>query len=231
MMVILVLLILTAFLYGILFSNFGFLPGIGRGKREKAAKNLSKKTPTTGGGWPCGAVEKDNREPIWGGICGQNCEGHRVDAVTDKVNAAEKGKIRFDEILFLKLSEALIVAVAEAFSEKRFDLLRNMLTDDLFRAVEEKINSREGHVSYKTVVVSFDEKVLEEKQADEYIRTNMVVNMRVLMNQINYMEDQNNNIVYGSKNAIEKVSEIWKFVLDTEGKSQGRWLVKSIGRC
>jgi predicted lipid-binding transport protein (Tim44 family) len=232
MIVILILLAMTIVLYGILFSSFGFLSGIDRRKQEEIVHGFQENM-SCGGDWQAGQSgevlkEKNEREQD---SCGRVCDGGRlVTIVNTKKNRLEAVSL-FDDALFLKSSEAIIVAVMEAFSNRRIDLLRNLLTENMFRTLAEKINSLEDRLSYKTVVVSFDRRTVERRNSGREMKDGMLVDMSVVMNQINYVEDEDHNVVYGSKNAIEKISEIWTFVLSRLENGQIRLLVGSVGRC
>ncbi|MDR3079179.1 MAG: 39S ribosomal protein L45 [Rickettsiales bacterium] len=231
MIVIVILLLLTVLLFGILFSSFGFQSGVGQrsGERIVENKNFPKKTPAAGDRWPGGPV---NNSP--GGLgmdgCGQGSGGQNIGLVIARLGRDGRGTVEFDDAAFLKCSEKMIVAVVEAFSERKSDLLRNMLSPGLFRTLGRKMDSL-GETLYRTVVVSFDEKTIERRRAGGHMGNGMVVDLRVAMDQINYVEDPNRGVVYGSKNVIEKVFEIWSFVLSMGRNGQGCWLVKSIARC
>jgi predicted lipid-binding transport protein (Tim44 family) len=230
MIFIVVLVILTIILYGVLFSNFGFSSGLGQSRSESDTRGFLEDVPSAAGGQPAGPSEKENIDSERNSSHPWSNRG--TGAIVYNIKNGFRGdNAIFDDVAFLRLSESAIVAVMEAFSERKLDILRNMLTEDLFRTLAEKINSSREHLNYRTVVVSFDEKVIEKRQENRGVRNGIIIDLRVVMNQINYVEDENHNIVYGSRDSIEKISEIWTFVLSCQENGQNRWLVKSIGRC
>ncbi|MDR2777314.1 MAG: TIM44-like domain-containing protein [Rickettsiales bacterium] len=230
MIVIVILLTLTVILYSILFGNFGFLSGTSRKKEEKIVHSFLENVPC-GGDWQPNEILKGKDERSEQDIYGQVFDSARAGRAIakGKKNGLEVVNL-FSDDLFLKSSEKTIVAVAEAFSNRRIDLLRNLLTENLFRNMANRINSLEDRLAYKTVVVSFDRKTIERRSLTRELKDNMLIRLSVLMNQINYIEDENHNVVYGSKNVIEKISEVWTFVFSGLENGQARWLVKSVDR-
>ncbi|MDR1425583.1 MAG: 39S ribosomal protein L45 [Rickettsiales bacterium] len=232
MIVIGLLLILTVLLYGILFSSFGFPMGLDR-------RNYEETTGSSSGDFPHGgeegqhmkkAIADDEKDQK---LSGENQVGGIHDSYAawplarDKKTKLTENRIIFDETLFMKLGESMIVAVLEAFSSKRLDILENLLADDFFRAMAEKIESLDEHVFYRTVVVSFDEKILERKTEHRVVEMGERLTLRVTMNQINYVENEDGTILSGSKSTIEKISEVWTFVFPGSQKGRQCWLVES----
>lgn len=215
-MYIIILLILTIILFKILFNNFGFLPpnSIDNEKKNEAINkfinNLSSTKNTDG--------VKNNDKKIFEDI--YNNYVHKIKNVSNK-NMPNKEV--FNDDVFIKSAEKAVVMVLEAFTEKKFDILKRMLTKEMLIVFENNIKKAEiNNYNYKTVIVSFEKVLIVEK---DLVQQN-IVKVNLNMKQINYIEDNEGNIISGSKDKIKDVSENWTFIRSDIDRNF--WLLKSI---
>ena len=82
---------------------------------------------------------------------------------------------------------------------------------------ENVINNR----VFKTIVVSFEDVAISSINMNS-------MNVKVVMNQINYIQDNNGNFLSGDKSKIVKVVENWEFVKNTDKTSLIPWLINNI---
>ncbi|GHU27063.1 hypothetical protein FACS1894152_3030 [Bacilli bacterium] len=224
MMGIMILLTIAIVLYGILFSSFGFLSDSDRRKRNKAIGNFINKMSND----HSGQVEEVimlRKEDISDRT---NESKEQPMLTTGKRSKSKEDKNAFDAEAFAKSSEKFVMTVLEAFSEKKVEVLEKMLTRNLFEVIAEKISNLKKELFYRTVIVSFDEKNAKEKfqgKPEEF----MIVELNLVMKQINFIEDENHSVVFGSRDKIQKVSEKWTFI--QQRNNEEGWLLKAIDRC
>ena len=135
-------------------------------------------------------------------------------------NYANKKNVVFDKESFLKSSEKAVTIILDYFSNENLEFLKNLLTDDMYKTFEKHINeNKEKKIKYKTVVLSIkDKEIVDITEYDTKIR------VKFTMDQFNYVEDYDGNLINGSKDKAQNISEIWTFV-----KSQNNmWLLSSI---
>ena len=122
---------------------------------------------------------------------------------------------------FQDISSKVLERVIKANNDKNENEIRQFLSKELAGFV---INSFKNKEKNNIFLVS----ILENKIAD-VIKTNEVFDIKVSfkMEQINYITDENNNIIEGNKHDIVLVNEMWTFTHDFS-KKDNTWFVSQI---
>lgn len=200
-----------------LFNTFGFTTMQDANKRDEAIKkfikNVSYKEDTN----TKETQHKDKNEydlQFFKNI---------YNNYADKKEETQKQEDTFDEAKFLKLSEKAIVAILNSFSNNNLEELKNLLSNKMFVTFEKNIlENQQNNMFCKTVIVSINEKTILEKVISDCFSS---IKLSLKMQQINYIEDNNNEVISGSKDKVNNIDEIWTFVKTNESKY---WLLDFI---
>lgn len=144
--------------------------------------------------------------------------------VADNVKK-ELEKINFNEDKFLKGAENAVEMINDSFSNKDLETLKELLTTQIYNNFKKQIDELNNQNRIlKSSLISF----LSNK-IDNIVVKNKNINIDVLfeMEQINFVEDKDGNIIMGSKKKIQKVKEKWTFEKKT-GDKTNFWLIKNI---
>lgn len=148
-----------------------------------------------------------------------------LDIEVDNNIEKELKKINFDEKKFLKGAENAVEMVNEAFSNKDLDTLKELLVAKLFNNFKKQIEElNTQNRILKSSLISFLSKKIEDIKI---INKNICIDMIFEMEQINFVEDQEGNIVMGNKKQIQKVKEKWTFEKKV-GDKTNFWIIKNI---
>lgn len=148
-----------------------------------------------------------------------------LDVEVDDNVKKELKKINFDEKKFLKGAENAVEMVNEAFSNKDLETLQELLSTKLYNNFKKQIEELNNHNRIlKSSLISFLSKKIEDIKI---INKNICINMLFEMEQINFVEDQEGNVVMGNKKQIQKVKEKWTFEKKTNDKTNF-WIIKNI---
>ena len=210
-MYILFLLFLTILVFSTLFKSFGFTMNQ---EKEQAVKNFVNKI--SGDNTVDGQIVR--KEGIFSSNTKTKTNTNNLKTIYN--NYANKKNVVFDKESFLKSSEKAVTIILDYFSNENLEFLKNLLTDDMYKTFEKHINeNKEKKIKYKTVVLSIkDKEIVDITEYDTKIR------VKFTMDQFNYVEDYDGNLINGSKDKAQNISEIWTFV-----KSQNNmWLLSSI---
>ena len=124
--------------------------------------------------------------------------------VADNVKK-ELEKINFNEDKFLKGAENAVEMINDSFSNKDLETLKELLTTQVYNNFKKQIDELNNQNRIlKSSLISF----LSNK-IDNIVVKNKNINIDVLleMEQINFVEDKDGNIIMGSKKKIQKVKE------------------------
>lgn len=221
-MTIVVLLILVIFIYKLLFSNFGLTSDDEKRKQNDIANNFIKNVTNTANSNNDGKTKK--KVVVLGNIEEFNKIYKNYLNRTNKQKKAD-GKVEFDESKFLKSAEKAIAMVMDAFSEKRLDVLEKMLTKDLFQIFKKRIENSEDLI-YKAVVIAITDKTIESKI---FNKRNKAITLKVTMDQINYVENTQGELISGSRDKTIRFTELWTFIQNqSKDLADDIWLLKSI---
>lgn len=148
-----------------------------------------------------------------------------LDIKVDDNVEKELKKINFDEKKFLKGAENAVEMVNEAFSNKDLETLQELLSTKLYNNFKKQIEELNNQNRIlKSSLISFLSKKIENIKI---INKNICIDMTFDMEQINFVEDQEGNIVMGNKKQIQKVKEKWTFEKKTNDKTNF-WIIKNI---
>lgn len=148
-----------------------------------------------------------------------------LDIKVDDNIEKELKKINFDEKKFLKGAENAVEMVNEAFSNKDLEILQELLSTKLYNNFKKQIEELNNQNRIlKSSLISFLSKKIEDIKI---INKNICINMLFEMEQINFVEDQEGNIIMGNKKQIQKVKEKWTFEKKV-GDKTNFWIIKNI---
>lgn len=148
-----------------------------------------------------------------------------LDVEVDDNVKKELKKINFDEKKFLKGAENAVEMINEAFSNKDLETLQELLSTKLYNNFKKQIEELNNQNRIlKSSLISFLSKKIEDIKI---INKNICINMLFEMEQINFVEDQEGNVVMGNKKQIQKVKEKWTFEKKTNDKTNF-WIIKNI---
>ena len=192
------LLLFVVLIFKYLFNSFGNINEKDISERDKILQQLSKMMNT------------DNTK-----------DGTIKKICVISVNETEQNKIN-QEIDFINTTKKVVEAVNSAFSNNDENALSGLLSDNLFFIFKQNIDENLRNNRFlKTIVVSFDEVIIINNNVNS-------VNIKVVMNQINYIQDQDGNFISGDKSKVVKVAEIWEFVRNNNNLKPAPWLVNNI---
>lgn len=215
----LVLLIAVILIFKALFSNFGFRSSDEEKSEEEKA---------------IGEFLKQNIDKIKNGKDVKNVfvvdlskNDTKVDSNTIKTveNVLNQEAMAYSKDMFLKRVENVVEAVVTGFANGNEGILKELLTDKLFTVFSNEIDKNLMNNQFlKSVIVSFDNK----KLLNDFDQNSRTLSIALDMKQINYIEDQEHNVIHGDKNRSVVIREIWTFVKNEDPKIQSPWLVDSI---
>ena len=138
-----------------------------------------------------------------------------VDHVDKNNDMSEKNE-------FINTSKKVIETVNLALSNNDEKTLSGLLTESLFAIFKKNIDENlKNNRVFKTIVVSFD-------KIDVFSINMKTMNVRVVMNQINYIQDNEGNFISGDKSKVVKVMENWEFVRNSDKSRTIPWLINNI---
>lgn len=148
-----------------------------------------------------------------------------LDIKVDDNVEKELKKINFDEKKFLKGAENAVEMVNEAFSNKDLETLQELLSTKLYNNFKKQIEELNNQNRIlKSSLISFLSKKIENIKI---VNKNICIDMIFDMEQINFVEDQDGNIIMGNKKQIQKVKEKWTFEKKV-GDKTNFWIIKNI---
>lgn len=218
------LLIITILLFKTLFNVFGFTNTKNVNDKDEAIKNFLNNIVNNSDNTKENTNNNNNINNIKYFENIYNNHINKIKNVTDNTDKTDiKQVFIFDEELFLKLSEKAITMILNSFSENRLDILKQLMTNNMYLIFEKNVlENQKNNMFYKTVLVSIKDKNIIEKDIKDNSGT---IKLSLKMQQINYIEDKNGDIISGSKDRINEVNEIWVFVKNIDNNS---WLLSSI---
>ena len=219
-MYILLLLLLTLLIFKTLFSNFGVTTN---DDKDRAIKDFVKKISTNnaidGEVVNNQKTEKTTKLPedIKNNL--SNMYNNYINNKKTVEHGTENKPETFNRDLFLKSSEKAVVSILNYFSEENLDYLKMLLTEDMYKIFERQIlQNKEKEIKYKTVIIS-----IKNKEILDVLNYDTKVILKLNMEQVNYVEDKDGNVISGSKDKIDNIEETWTFI-----KKDQMWLLDSI---
>lgn len=221
-MYILLLLLLTLLIFKTLFNSFGVTT---TDDRDRAIKDFVRKISPTEENTINGEVVNNKKEKNkLPDDIKNNLSNIYKNYINKKNNNStediiENAQESFNRELFLKSSEKAVVSILNYFSEENLNYLKMLLTENMYEIFEKQIlQNREKEIKYKTIIISIKNKeILDVSNCD----TKVVLKLE--MEQMNYVEDKDGNVINGSREKVDNIEEIWTFV-----KKDQMWLLDSI---
>ncbi len=221
-MYILLLLLLTLLIFKTLFNSFGVTT---TDDRDRAIKDFVRKISPTEENTINGEVVNNKKEKNkLPDDIKNNLSNIYKNYINKKNNNStediiENAQESFNRELFLKSSEKAVVSILNYFSEENLNYLKMLLTENMYEIFEKQIlQNREKEIKYKTIIISIKNKeILDVSNCD----TKVVLKLE--MEQMNYVEDKDGNVINGSREKVNNIEEIWTFV-----KKDQMWLLDSI---
>lgn len=221
-MYILLLLLLTLLIFKTLFNSFGVTT---TDDRDRAIKDFVRKISPTEENTINGEVVNNKKEKNkLPDDIKNNLSNIYKNYINKKNNNStediiENAQESFNRELFLKSSEKAVVSILNYFSEENLNYLKMLLTENMYEIFEKQIlQNREKEIKYKTIIISIKNKeILDVSNCD----TKVVLKLE--MEQMNYVEDKDGNVINGSREKVDNIEEIWTFI-----KKDQMWLLDSI---
>lgn len=148
------------------------------------------------------------------------CSFEATDTVkTELIN------IEFNEENFLKGAENAVEIVNEAFSNKDEETLRTMLGTKLFTHFIKQIEDLNSKGRFlKSSLISI---LSKEIKNIKIINKNILIELYLKMEQINFIENDKKEIIAGNKKKIEEIEENWIFKRPIKS-DKNFWIVDNI---
>jgi len=133
--------------------------------------------------------------------------------------------VGFDQENFLKGVESDVEMVNDAFSDKDVDTLKSLLSNDMFNDFKTKIdNLNANNKILKSSLISIQSKKIEGISMKD---NEIFIDVLLRMEQINYIENSDKQVVMGDKKRIDIVNEKWTFKRAIKSKANF-WIVSGI---
>ena len=207
-----ILLLLVVVIFKILFKTFGYI-------NDEEARRKNEAIKTFLNLYNSGKLQRDMDDEK---------SANDTKVIISVSNNSDNDKnfnsiINFDDKIFLKIVEKIIVNFIEFFNDKKLNEIKNMCSESLFNNLSANMkNLTDDGKEFKTTIINFKDKQILEKDFNSY---NKYVKIKITTDQINYIK-QGDNIINGYDNKVQSVSEVWKFVCDDVKNNV--WLIDSI---
>ena len=157
-------------------------------------------------------------------IVEKNSKTNFNDDLSDNVKKV-LSSINFDKTAFLQGVESAIEMINTAFSQKDLKTLQYLLSkniyDNFYKQIEELTKQNKVLISDLISILSSE---IEDINVD---KTKILINVIIKTEQINYIEDENKNVVQGNKKHIDTITEEWTFSRNIKSK-ENFWIVENI---
>lgn len=150
--------------------------------------------------------------------------------ITLSINVADSVKkelikINFNETNFLKGAENVVEMVNDSFSNKDLETLKELLNVKVYNNFKQQIDElNQQNRILKSSLISFLSKKIDNIKIDNKI---IFIDVIFEMEQINFIEDKDGNIVMGNKKKIQIIKEKWTFERKVNNKNNF-WLIDNI---
>jgi predicted lipid-binding transport protein (Tim44 family) len=128
---------------------------------------------------------------------------------------------------FLEGARGAFEMVITAFALGDMKTLQTLLSPDVYENFAEAIKNRErANQTRETTLVGIDVAEIIEARLED--KRHAFVTVKYISQQVNATRDEENNVVEGDPNAIEKVTDIWTFRHDTRASDPNWQLVATL---
>ena len=134
-------------------------------------------------------------------------------------------KVGFKQDTFLKGVEQDIEMINEAFSDKDLNSLNKLLSETVYEKFKKQIEA----ISAKNEVIkSYLISVLTKKIENIFAKeNNLFIEVYIETEQINFIENDKQEVVFGDKKRINKIKEKWVFSRNINSRINF-WIVEEI---
>lgn len=125
---------------------------------------------------------------------------------------------------FLNGAKSAFEMVINAFAKGDLETLKFLLTDKIYAGFEESVNQRtQANQKLTSNLIAIDETKITSASM---VANTALVTIEFTSQQINYVLDNNEKIVEGSKTDISTLTDIWTFKKDVSDNSPN-WIIVS----
>ncbi len=197
-------------------------------KREAIKKFLKEQTNTQ----PSASNENASNKKLYA----QNAEiieaiDSQSESIFNKIDpklkedlkiALDKSKVSASN--FIKGANTAFEMVIEGFCKENKQILQNLLSEDLANKFLTNIDERnKNKETLSTNIISIDESLIKSAHIEN---NKAIISVNFISQQIIYTLDSKQNIINGSKDEINEVSDLWTFSRDIDSKNPN-WTIIS----
>lgn len=221
---ILLVLFITVFFIYKLKNNFG-IRNEDDEKRRKAIEEFFRQK--YGNNSNSGVVINDIIDVTNDSVVSNEEKGHDLNLSLNVSNNVKSKleRINFDEKNFLDGVESAVEMINDAFSNKDLETLHEMLSEHVFLNFKKQIDALNmQNKILKSSLISVKTRKIENIS----IVNNMIkITVFLEMEQINFIENREKQVVLGDKKKIDLVKELWTFERDINSK-KNFWIVDNV---
>jgi predicted lipid-binding transport protein (Tim44 family) len=128
---------------------------------------------------------------------------------------------------FVKGAESAFEMIIKAFAAGDLETLKFLLSEKIYQGFESAINQRKtANQTLTTNIISIDKaEIISALQMGNLA----AVVMKFVSKQINYITDQNGQVIQGKKSEISELTDIWTFKKDVTSKDPN-WIVSATSK-
>jgi predicted lipid-binding transport protein (Tim44 family) len=127
---------------------------------------------------------------------------------------------------FVKGAESAFEMIIKAFAAGDLETLKFLLSEKIYQGFESAINQRKTANQTLTTNISIDKaEIISALQMGNLA----AVVMKFVSKQINYITDQNGQVIQGKKSEISELTDIWTFKKDVTSKDPN-WIVSATSK-
>ncbi|WDM85246.1 Tim44/TimA family putative adaptor protein [Ehrlichia sp. JZT12] len=152
----------------------------------------------------------------------ENCSENEISII----NYIKKKDKEFSLKHFMDGSMKAFEIIIKAFNEGNAHILSMLLDNNLYNSFLEEIeNRRTLGQHYEDVIVSITyQKITKLK----LLENTAYITVKFITEQINFVKDNNGNIIHGNTSKINKIEDTWTFKKDITLLSNKKWYLTSI---
>ncbi len=217
---ILLFLFITIFFIYKLKNSFGKRTNDEESRRKSIEEFFKQKYPENNE-----AIDSTNVVDITNRVHSENKVELNLDFEVPSNVKSKLAAINFNQDNFLKGAESAVEMINEAFSNKDIDTLKNLLSKDIFNDFKKKIDDLTSHDKIlKSSLISIQSKKIDNITVKD---DKILIEVSLKMEQINFVENKDKQVVMGDKKRIDTVKEKWTFERDIKSKANF-WIVNNI---
>lgn len=217
---ILLFLFITIFFIYKLKNSFGKRTNDEESRRKSIEEFFKQKYPENNE-----AIDSTNVVDITNRVHSENKVELNLDFEVPSNVKSKLAAINFNQDNFLKGAESAVEMINEAFSNKDIDTLKNLLSKDIFNDFKKKIDDLTSHDKIlKSSLISIQSKKIDNITVKD---DKILIEVSLKMEQINFVENKDKQVVMGDRKRIDTVKEKWTFERDIKSKANF-WIVNNI---